>query len=87
MQALLTGTRPDDYSIDVFSRHHDQVESKLSELKRILIRYYPAQGTNELNSVLFDLFTCEQDLASHNAVEDRLLTPAIRRLEQKGGPQ
>ena len=87
VQALLTGTRPDDYSIDVFSRHHDQVESKLSELKRILIRYYPAQGTNELNSVLFDLFTCEQNLASHNAVEDRLLTPAIRRLEQKGGPQ
>lgn len=60
VRALLTGTRPDDYSIDVFSRHHDQVESKLSELKRILIRYYPAQGTNELNSVLFDLFTCEQ---------------------------
>ena len=87
VRALLTGTRPDDYSIDVFSRHHDQVESKLSELKRILIRYYPAQGTNELNSVLFDLFTCEQDLASHNAVEDRLLIPAIRRLEQKGGPQ
>ena len=87
VRALLTGTRPDDYSIDVFSRHHDQVESKLSELKRILIRYYPAQGTSELNSVLFDLFTCEQDLASHNAVEDRLLTPAIRRLEQKGGPQ
>ena len=85
VRALLAGDRPADYSIDVFRRHHDQVESKLSEFKRILIRYYPAQGTNELNGVLFDIFTCEQDLASHNAVEDRLFIPAIKRREEEGG--
>lgn len=85
VRALLAGDRPADYSIDVFRRHHDQVESKLSEFKRILICYYPAQGTNELNGVLFDIFTCEQDLASHNAVEDRLFIPAIKRREEEGG--
>ena len=85
VRALLAGDRPADYSIDVFRRHHDQVESKLSEFKRILIRYYPTQGTNELNGVLFDIFTCEQDLASHNAVEDRLFIPAIKRREEEGG--
>lgn len=81
VDALLAGRRPEGYSIDVFRRHHDQVEMKLSELKRIIIRYYPSGSTNELNGVLFDIFTCERDLASHNAVEDRLFIPAIKRLE------
>ena len=66
-------------------RHHDQVEAKLAELKRIIIRYYPSGSTNELNGVLFDIFTCERDLASHNDIEDRLFIPAIKRLEERTG--
>jgi response regulator containing a cheY-like receiver domain and an HTH DNA-binding domain len=81
VEALLAGDRPEGYSIDVFRRHHDQVEAKLAELKRIIIVYYPSGSTNELNSVLFDIFTCERDLASHNDIEDRLFIPAIKRLE------
>lgn len=71
------------YSIDVFSRQHDSVEMKLVELKNILIKYYPAASSNELNAVLFDIFTCEQDLASHNRIEDALFVPAIKAIEQK----
>ena len=84
VEALLAGERPEGYSIDVFRRHHDQVEAKLAELKRIIIRYYPSGSTNELNGVLFDIFTCERDLASHNDIEDRLFIPAIKRLEEAG---
>lgn len=85
VEALLGGQRPEGYSIDVFRRHHDQVETKLAELKRIIIRYYPSGSTNELNGVLFDIFTCERDLASHNDIEDRLFIPAIKRLEERTG--
>ena len=74
---------PSGYSIDVFSRQHDQVEAKLGELKNILIKYYPAESSNELNSVLFDIFTCEEDLASHNYIENTLFIPAVMRLEQE----
>lgn len=81
VESLLAGSRPVGYSIDVFRRHHDQVEAKLAELKRIIIRYYPGGSTNELNGVLFDIFTCERDLASHNDLEDHLFIPAIKRLE------
>ncbi|HIZ25528.1 MAG TPA: hemerythrin domain-containing protein [Candidatus Barnesiella merdipullorum] len=81
--ALLSGVQPAGYSIDIFSKRHDQVESKLTELKNILIKYYPASSSNELNSVLFDIFTCEQDLASHNYIEDYLFVPVIRELEDK----
>lgn len=83
VEALLAG-EPTSYSIDTFRRHHDQVEAKLRELKNIIIKYYPSGGTNELNGVLFDIFTCEKELASHNAVEDDIFIPAVERLAADG---
>ncbi len=82
--ALLRGEKNATYSIDIFRRHHDQVEARLRELKNIIIKYYPSGGTNELNGVLFDIFTCEQELASHNAVEDGIFIPAVERLAADG---
>lgn len=84
VEALLTGEKRSDYSIDVFRRHHDQIEARLRELKNIIIKYYPAGGTNELNGVLYDIFTCEQELASHNAVEDDIFVPSVERLAADG---
>ena len=80
VESLLQGTPQSDYSIGIFRRHHDQVEAHLRELKNIIIKYYPSGGTNELNDALFDIFTCEQELASHNAVEDVLYIPAVEQL-------
>ncbi len=80
VNSLLEGKRPANYSMDIFRRHHDQIESRLRELKNIIIKYYPSGGTNELNGVLFDIFSCEEELASHNAVEDIIFVPAVERL-------
>ena len=84
VEGLLEGRVSDSYSIDDFRRRHDQVDAKLRELKNIIIKYYPSGSTNELNGVLFDIFTCEQELASHNAVEDDLFIPAVERLAADG---
>ena len=84
VEGLLEGCASDSYSIDDFRRRHDQVDAKLRELKNIIIKYYPSGSTNELNGVLFDIFTCEQELASHNAVEDDLFIPAVERLAADG---
>ena len=81
VNSLLAGVKPDMYNIAIFRKRHDQVEAKLTELKNILIKYNPASSSNELNSVLFDIFTCEQDLASHNYIEDYLFIPVIQTLE------
>ncbi len=81
--SLLAGRRKRDYSIGVFRKRHDQVEAKLTEFKNILIKYYPARSSNEINSVLFDIFNCEKDLSSHNAIEDRLFVPTILELEKE----
>ena len=67
-----------------FARRHDQIDAKLKELKNIIIKYYPAGGNDYLlNAVLFDIFSCEQDLASHCRVEDYLFVPAVLRLEKE----
>ncbi len=84
VEALLAGEKGSQYSMEVFRRHHDQIEERLRELKNIIIKYYPTGSTNELNSVLFDIFTCEQELASHNAVENEIFIPAVERLASDG---
>jgi regulator of cell morphogenesis and NO signaling len=82
VDALMNG-RADahNYRIEIFSRQHDHIDAKLSELKDIIIKYYPASSSNELNSVLFDIFSCSDDLASHNDVENYLFVPAIKAIE------
>ena len=80
VESLLAGEKNTTYSMEIFRRQHDQVDAKLRELKNIIIKYYPSGSTNELNGVLFDIFTCEQELASHNAVEDDIFVPAVERL-------
>ena len=60
-------------------------EAKLTELKNILIKYYPASEScgKEMNGVLFDIFLCESELASHNDLENRLFIPAVAEVERK----
>jgi regulator of cell morphogenesis and NO signaling len=83
VRALLDGKKKINYNIDTFSRQHDRVEARLTEFKQIIIKYYPVKSTDEINSVLIDIFNCERDLALHNAIEDRLFVPAIVALERK----
>lgn len=81
---LLKGKRSGEYNIGVFARNHDQINTKLTELKNIIIKYYPGKADGQLlNSVLFDIFSCEEDLDSHNRVEDYLFVPAIMELEKE----
>lgn len=78
---LAQGERDSRYSIRVFSKRHDQIELKITELKNLLIKYYPAPSGYELNNVLHDIFTSEADLAAHNLIEDNIFTPYIEALE------
>ena len=81
---LLQGEKDEAYCIDKFVRHHDHMDEKLAELKNSIVKYYPANKNAYLmNAVLFDIFLCEQDLASHAKVEDYLFVPAVLRLEEE----
>lgn len=84
VERLLDGHREEGFRISMFARNHDQVDAKLTELKNIIIKYYPSKQTNyRMNAVLFDIFSCEEDLASHCRVEDFLFVPAVWKLEKE----
>lgn len=81
--SLLNKQNPGNYQIGIFAKKHNQIEARLTELKNIIIKYYPANANNNLlNAVLFDIYSCEQDLASHCRVEDYMFVPAVFRLER-----
>ena len=86
----------------LFEEHeHDdeRITGKLTEIKNLIIKYYPSPATGNpspvtyvLISVMSDLWHTEQDFADHCAIEDDILRPAIsnehayahrRRLQQE----
>lgn len=78
---ILQGQRNPNFSIDYFASHHDAIDKKLNDLKETLVRHYPKFGGDILNSALFDIINCQQDLVSHCEVEDRLFVPAVKEAE------
>ena len=81
---LLKGQKDENYNIKMFVSHHDHIDEKLTELKNSIIKYYPdSKKAYMMNAVLFDIFNCEKDLVSHNAVEDYLFVPAVLQLEEE----
>lgn len=83
VRALVEGASGGDYRISVFRKRHDQIESRLTELRDILVKYYRGKNGYAFNAALFDIFTCAEDLREHNQVEDALLVPLIEKLERK----
>jgi len=65
--------------------HDDQrITDKLSEIKNLIIKYYPTAPTSTegtvtytLISVMSDLWHTEHDFSDHCAIEDDILRPAL----------
>ncbi len=87
VEGLLRGERSEQFSSAQFAEQHRTVDDqniadKLTELKNLIVKYYPPTEDNSLLlSALYDLFMTEQDLATHCAIEDNLLLPAVRHIE------
>ncbi len=87
-QLLQGGSIPDTQFLQ-FAHSNESFNHKLQELKNLIIKYYKGDGPNELlNTVLFDLFNCEEDLQLHRGVENDLFLPAVELLMErtKGQP-
>ncbi len=77
----------------LFEEHeHDdeRITSKLSEIKNLIIKYYPTKQTSlegtvtyTLISVMSDLWHTEHDFADHCAIEDDILRPALTKHRSK----
>jgi regulator of cell morphogenesis and NO signaling len=70
--------------IENYERTHDDVESKLSDLKNLIMRHLPPVLCKELcQKLLVELFRLEADLEDHARIEDKVLVPKVKLLEQK----
>lgn len=83
VRQLIQGSLPEGYDINRYARTHTALDAKLSELKRMIIKYYSSHTSNSyaLCGVLLEITSLEEDLSSHCAVENRLLVPTCRLLE------
>lgn len=80
----------------LFEEHtHDdeRITDKLTEIKNLIIKYYPSNNSSQrelvnytLISVMSDLWHTEQDFADHCAIEDEILRPAMTHAQQQKKP-
>ena len=84
VESLIDGQPMNDYNIETFSKHHDQTDKTLRELKLMIIKYLPSDAlhNNQLTATLYDIYNNEEWLRQHAEVEDHIFTPAIKRLER-----
>ena len=86
VQNLLQGRLPADSFQTVVHQHeanHSSIEKSISELKSIIIKYYPNDANAPLlNDVLMDIYMVEEDLLTHCHLEDTLFAECVRRLEE-----
>lgn len=85
VESLIDNQSSANYDIDTFSKHHNQIDKRLKELKNIIIKYLPSDElhNNQLTATLYDIYNNEDWLMQHSRVEDNIFLPAIRRLEHK----
>lgn len=89
VEGLLAGKAPEpNRSISILQHQHRdnhlQVEKSSSELKSIIIKYYPSDSNGQLlNDVLMDIYIMEEDLFSHCHLEDTLFAEAVHQLEEE----
>ena len=87
VETLLQGRLPQERYAAIVSHHegnHAEMEKSLTELKNIIIKYYPSdeQHAALLSDALMDIYMVEEDLLNHCHLEDTLFAESVRRLEQ-----
>lgn len=76
------------FDLQLFSENHTNIEEKLSDLKNTILKYLPDSYSPSLRTeILKDIYSIEEDLKKHTAIEDKLLLPAISSLVHKNSSE
>ncbi len=85
VEGLREGKRGNLRLSDITSQHegsHASIDRSLTELKSIIIKYYPNdQNAALLSDVLMDIYMVEEDFLNHCHLEDTLFAQCVRQLE------
>lgn len=76
---IITGN---DFSANEYRDHHTDIETKLTDLKNLLLKHISLKNDFSLRrKFLFSLFELEFDLNIHSLIEDKILLPLVGKIE------
>lgn len=78
---LINGEVRDKFPLSDFSSRHEHMAGSLDELKELFIYQYNQQDNALISTALFHIILCGNDLMSHCEIENKLLFPAVAKLE------
>lgn len=82
VENLIKGEVKDKFQISDFSSRHEHMAGTLDELKELFIYQYNQEDNDLISTALFQITLCGNDLMSHCEIENKLLFPAVSKLEE-----
>ena len=80
----LTPESEKKFSATLYLDHHSDIETKLADLKNLLMNHLHIKNLNSVKrKLLFALFELEHDLTIHSMIEEQILIPLAISLENK----
>ncbi len=84
IRQLLKGENTGSYTIDDYINAHENIEDTVNDLQNIILRYVPPLCTIDMaKDLLFNLFMFDYALQKHQIIEDEIIIPIVKKLEQK----
>ncbi len=71
------------YRVSDYREHHSDIETKLADLKNLLLKHIKIEGDYELRRrFLINLYSLEADLEIHSLIEEQILLPLVEEIEK-----
>ncbi len=82
VQGLIIGQNRPGFSIDRFEENHSNIDEKLGDFKNLVMKSLPAVCDNDIRlDLLVHIYALQEDLKCHTYIEDHVLVPMVRLLE------
>jgi len=80
------GEKGSRFSVQEYRDHHTDIETKLSDLKALLLQHIEVEGDRPIRRrLLMRLAELESDLVIHSLIEEQILIPFVEHIEKGGG--
>ncbi len=85
LEGSVSGMQQSRFSVQEYRDHHTDIETKLSDLKALLLQHIEVEDDRRIRRrLLMQLAELEADLVIHSLIEEQILIPFVEKLE-KGG--
>lgn len=75
-------SQTEKYSVNEYQEHHSDIESKLNDLKELLLKHVPVKNDRVLRrKIIRSLCELENDLNIHSTIEETILIPLVSKIE------